>query len=110
MLSSATRVSRGLARGVKASLRPDPRAAVNGYVALIKSEFNSDAALNSSQKPQLMTKLSNTVSPPEIRKAWDVAASVDFNVGKLKHLLDHDNHEMRDKFREFMRQPLFTPR
>ena len=57
-----------------------------------------------------MTKLSNTVSPPEIRKAWDVAASVDFNVGKLKHLLDHDNHEMRDKFREFMRQPLFTPR
>ena len=28
----------------------------------------------------------------------------------MRHLLDHDNHEMRDKFREFMTKPLFQPR
>merc|ERR1719245_1647889 len=28
----------------------------------------------------------------------------------MRHLLDHDNHEMRDNFREFMKQPLFQPR
>ena len=28
----------------------------------------------------------------------------------MRYLLDHDNHEMRDNFREFMKQPLFQPR
>ena len=28
----------------------------------------------------------------------------------MKHVLDHDNHEMRNEFREFMKQPLFQPR
>lgn len=28
----------------------------------------------------------------------------------MKHVLDHDNHHMRNEFREFMKQPLFQPR
>ncbi|EPZ31508.1 Acyl-CoA dehydrogenase/oxidase domain-containing protein [Rozella allomycis CSF55] len=33
-----------------------------------------------------------------------------FEVSKLKHLLDHDNHENRRRLREFFRHPLFVPR
>ena len=28
----------------------------------------------------------------------------------MKHVLDHDNHEMRNNFRQFMKQPMFQPR
>jgi len=31
-------------------------------------------------------------------------------VSKLKHLLDHDNHQMRDELRQFLEKPLFTPK
>jgi acyl-CoA oxidase len=33
-----------------------------------------------------------------------------FDVEKLKHLLDHDNHEMRERLRKFLEGPLFVPK
>ena len=45
-----------------------------------------------------------------LRKTWGASGNPIFDVSKMRHLLDHDNHEMRDKFREFMTKPLFQPR
>jgi len=36
--------------------------------------------------------------------------SLDFNTEAMTSLLDHDNHEMRRKFREFMSDPVMTPK
>merc|ERR1712038_1748249 len=44
------------------------------------------------------------------RLTWGSSGNPVFDVGKMRYLLDHDNHEMRDNFREFMKQPLFQPR
>jgi hypothetical protein len=30
-------------------------------------------------------------------------------VAQLQHLLDHDNHELRARMKEFMRDPLYIP-
>ena len=54
-----------------------------------------------------LLSLSNEDSPAALRAAWPKPT---FDVAQVKHLLDHDNHEMRDKFRELMKQPLFQPR
>ena len=59
-----------------------------------------------TQKPQKL-KLSNTEPPQKIRQSWFAPI---FPVEKLTHLLDHDNHEMRQKFREFISEPVMVPR
>ena len=50
---------------------------------------------------------SNKEDLAAIRAAWP---KPDFNITALKDLLDHDNIEMRDKFRAFLAQDLFKPR
>jgi hypothetical protein len=35
---------------------------------------------------------------------------MNFDTNKLMRLLDHDNHETRQKFRELMKDPIFIPR
>lgn len=42
-----------------------------------------------------------------LREAWGGGA---VDTSTLKHMLDHDNHEMRDKMRRFMDDPLWIPR
>ena len=60
------------------------------------------------QKPaKLQNKLSNTETPEKIRSKWFAPI---FPIEQLKHLLDHDNHEMRDKFRDFISEPVMVPR
>ena len=51
--------------------------------------------------------MSNTDTPEKIRQAWFTPA---FPVQKLTELLDHDNHEMRQKFRQFISEPVMIPR
>ena len=55
-------------------------------------------------------KVTNRLPLKDLRNAWGRTASPAFDVGKMKNVLDHDNHEMRDQFREFIKQPLFQPR
>jgi len=52
--------------------------------------------------------MSNTMKPEELRDFWKPEAS--FNVDEMADLLDHDNHEMRNKFREFVSDPVMTPK
>jgi len=60
----------------------------------------------SDRKPAKLN-LSNTETPAKIRQAW---FAPEFPVQKMTHLLDHDNHEMRQKFREFISEPVMIPR
>ncbi|KAK7065415.1 acyl-Coenzyme A oxidase [Halocaridina rubra] len=58
-------------------------------------------------KYQEIGSLSNKNSPQELRSAH---TNYTFNVEAMTALLDHDNHEMRAKFREFMSDPVMLPR
>merc|ERR1719461_403741 len=53
------------------------------------------------------TKLNNTMTPAEIRHSL---LSPSFPLEKMTELLDHDNHEMRQQFREFISDPVMIPR
>jgi acyl-CoA oxidase len=44
---------------------------------------------------------------PLLRSQW---LKPEFNVEKMTELLDHDNHEMRNKYRAFLCEPLMRPR
>ncbi|XP_063405470.1 uncharacterized protein LOC134688591 [Mytilus trossulus] len=47
------------------------------------------------------------VQPNELRKSWPAPA---FNLDKMTELLDHDNHEMRKQFRQFVSDPIMIPK
>jgi len=51
--------------------------------------------------------ISDKGHPPSLRSQWPAPT---FNIEKMKHLLDHDNHEMRNDLRKFLSDPIFTPR
>ena len=46
-------------------------------------------------------------TPAALRENWDVSG---VKVEKLQKVIDHDNHEMRAKFREFLKQDCFKPK
>merc|ERR1712180_388566 len=54
-----------------------------------------------------MVKLSNTMTPAEIRNKL---LSPSFPVEKMTALLDHGNHQMRADFRKFISEPVMVPR
>jgi acyl-CoA oxidase len=62
---------------------------------------------SSSTPGSAKLKMSNTDNPQKIRNSWFAPT---FPVQKLTDLLDHDNHEMRNKFREFISEPVMVPR
>lgn len=39
-----------------------------------------------------------------------VIAAPSFNVDKLAHIIENDNHEKRQAFKEFAKDPVFIPR
>ncbi|XP_065655803.1 uncharacterized protein LOC100202148 [Hydra vulgaris] len=45
--------------------------------------------------------------PKELRAKWNKPS---FNVDKMKELVDHDNHAMRDEMRNFLSDPIFKPK
>lgn len=56
---------------------------------------------------QAVKQLSNKQTPEQIRQAL---FQPQFPIEKLTELLDHDNHEMRKKFRKFISEPVMVPR
>jgi len=54
-----------------------------------------------------LLQLDNKKKCEILRAAWP---KPDFNINALKDLLDHDNIEMRNEFREFLKSDLFKPR
>lgn len=51
--------------------------------------------------------MSVAMQPNELRKKWPDPS---FNVAKMTELLDHDNHDMRKKFREFVSDGVMVPK
>merc|ERR1719384_816989 len=59
------------------------------------------------QGKHFLLQRSNKEELSAIRAAWP---KPEFSITALKNLLDHDNIEMRDQFREFLAQDLYKPR
>jgi len=65
-------------------------------------------AASAATKPDhFLVQMSNRDDLKAIREAWP---KPDFNIKALKDLMDHDNIEMRDRFRKFLQQDLYKPR
>lgn len=64
-------------------------------------------AANVTPNYQSIGPLSNQAPPKDLRAAQ---TNYTFDIDAMTALLDHDNHEMRAKFREFMSDPVMMPR
>lgn len=69
--------------------------------------WQSTAAAAAAATTPRNEPLSNRTPPQELRAAQSI---YNFNVQAMTELLDHDNHAMRAKFREFMNDPVMVPR
>ncbi|XP_047469325.1 acyl-coenzyme A oxidase 3, peroxisomal-like [Penaeus chinensis] len=86
-------------------LAASPRQIITSRFAGLQRWQSSAAA--PATAIQKNVELNNRFPTQDLRMAQ---TSVDFNVEAMTALLDHDNHEMRAKFREFMSDPVMVPR
>lgn len=87
----------------------------NCYGSLLRQSqlTTSTAGFHSSRIQPQQAALKNKTPPAQLREEWTETHSqggLTFNVEKMTELLDHDNHEMRKKFRKFMSDPVFVPK
>jgi len=74
----------------------------------LPTSITRSLAASAATKPEhFLVQRSNRDDLQTIREAWP---RPDFNIKALKDLLDHDNVEMRDRFRKFLQQDLYKPR
>ena len=60
------------------------------------------------ENKKFLAKFQNTSTPEQIRNAWPAPT---FDLKAMMRLLDHDNHDERDRFRKYIKNnPLFIPR
>jgi len=87
------------------------RAAVSASKQITQTNANKHAAARiipaCYQSTAAASVLSNRLPPSELRAA---KLTANFDVNKLKQLIDHDNHEKRDELRKFLGQPLMVPK
>ena len=72
-----------------------PIISSNNPNPVIRRSFNTTSSPRAS-----------SLSPPQLREIWPKAT---FDIAKVTEILDHDNHEMRSKFREFMSDAVMLP-
>lgn len=71
------------------------------------------ASFHSSTILSQQVALKNKTPPKQLREEWTDSHAqhgLSFNIPKMTELLDHDNHDMRKKFRAFMSDPVFVPK
>ena len=73
----------------------------------LQAKQNQQQLSSRSAATAAMVKLSNTMTPEEIRNKL---LSPSFPIEKMTALLDHDNHQMRADFRKFISEPVMVPR
>jgi len=78
-----------------------------GETSCNQSTQAAAAPVVKDKNKHFLIQRSNKEDLKAIRNAWP---KPDFNIKALKDLLDHDNVEMRDEFREFLKQDLYKPR
>ena len=73
----------------------------------LQAKQNQQQPSSRSAATAAMVKLSNTMTPEEIRNKL---LSPSFPIEKMTALLDHDDHQMRADFRKFISEPVMVPR
>jgi len=68
---------------------------------------SSSSSVNQKQEGQLGEDTSSLSSLQQLHSKW---GSVSFDVSKMMHLIDHDNHDQRQQMRKLLSEPQFTPR
>jgi len=81
------------------------RRALPSAVATTRTQ--STAPVTKQDGDHFLLQMSNRQDLAAIREAWP---RPEFNIKAMKDLLDHDNVEMRDRFRKFLAQDLYKPR
>jgi hypothetical protein len=72
------------------------------------SSSSTSSSARLSNKSFSATPTTNTTSLlSQLRRSW---LSPSLDVESLQFVLDHDNHDMRQRLKDFMNQPLFVPR
>ena len=87
-----------LRHGIAALKRP---LAANGYSGILKLHHRSIACSSA-----VLQSTATSTNPGNLRDAWKKGG---FDKEKMIALLDHDNHEMRNQFREFVSDPVMVP-
>ncbi|XP_065054533.1 uncharacterized protein LOC135683251 [Rhopilema esculentum] len=87
-----------LRHGIAALKRP---LAANGYSGILKLHHRSIACSSA-----VLQSTATSTNPGNLRDAWKKSS---FDKEKMIALLDHDNHEMRNQFREFVSDPVMVP-
>ena len=64
-------------------------------------------ALNHVRRQSAAVKSVSVNVPEQLRQEWP---STGVNQNALQKIIDHDNHEMRAKFREYLKRPEFKPK
>merc|ERR1711962_1391341 len=85
-------------------------SSIQAQPLLLKEVIEKDVlvtACRNATSAAPMVKLSNTMTPEEIRTKL---LSPSFPIPKMTALLDHDNHQMRADFRKFISEPVMVPR
>ena len=99
-----------LSRSVR-HVSPLFRISQNGKLLLPLSSFRlrkEDFSASSPSPSSFQTGFSLSKGPNAVRSQW--LAEPNFDINELKKLMDHDNHQMRDDFRDFLKKDLFKPR
>ena len=96
-----------LANVQKIYLYPSIYLVSPGIINMLLFRTQSTAPATKQDGEHFLIQMSNRQDLSAIREAWP---RPDFNITALKNLLDHDNIEMRDRFRKFLAQDLYKPR
>jgi len=100
-LQAGRRIINKSSRLVYPSAFPNTFSSIREQHAAAKTQNEADP------KKHFLIQLDNKQKCEVLREAWP---KPDFNIPALKDLLDHDNIEMRNKFRDFLKSDLFKPR
>ena len=80
---------------------------MSGPVQLTSNPTSTTAAPMSTLSFSASPTTNTSALLSSLRSQW---RSPSLDVASLQHLLDHDNHGMRQRLKDFMRSPLFQPR
>lgn len=75
---------------------------------VVSASLSSTPIWSANPAGATLERFSNQTKPEDLRRSqW---AQAQFPVERLTQILDHDNHEMRAKFRQFISDPVMTPK
>ena len=111
ILSISTMLSAGIcaARGLQRAFSKDAlRNAFHSWRIGSSCKVLNQSRNHTLENPRSFSSSEVRMDPQKLREEWGTPS---FEVMQMTHLLDHDNHEKRAKFRKVLSEdPLFTPK